>query len=73
LLNGSLIYATPMRPDIKYVCSKLASVAANQLPEDVTAMRRVLQYVYDTRNTCLTFKRGSWAGPDGTVQACCVC
>jgi hypothetical protein len=31
-------------------------------------MRRVLQYLYDTRDTCLTFKRGSWTGPDGTVH-----
>jgi hypothetical protein len=31
-------------------------------------MRRVLQYLFDTRNTCLTFRRGEWTGPDGTVH-----
>jgi hypothetical protein len=30
-------------------------------------MRRVLQYLYDTREARLTFKRGDWAGLDGTV------
>ena len=67
-LCGSLIYATLTRPECKYPCSKLASVVTNPTADDMSAMRRVLQYLYDTRNTCLTFKRGEWAGPDGTVH-----
>jgi hypothetical protein len=31
-------------------------------------MRRVLQYLYNTRETCLTFKQGDWVGPDGIVH-----
>jgi hypothetical protein len=67
-LCGSLIYATLTRPDCKYPCSKLASVVTNPRLEDMHAMRRVLQYLYDTRDTCLTFKRGEWTGPDGTIH-----
>ena len=65
---GSLIYATLTRPDCKYACSKLASVVTNPTQDDLTAMRRVMQYLYDTRKTALTFKRGDWTGPDGTVH-----
>jgi hypothetical protein len=67
-LCGSLIYGTLMRPECKYQCSRLASVVTNPKPDDIDAMRRVLQYLYDTRETCLTFKRGDWIGPDGTVH-----
>jgi hypothetical protein len=67
-LNGSLIYATLTRPECKYPCSKLATVVTNPTEGDVSAMRRVLQYLYNTRETHLTFKRGNWAGPDGTVH-----
>jgi hypothetical protein len=67
-LCGSLIYATLTRPDCKYPCSRLASIVTNPTPEDISALRRVLQYLYDTRETCLTFKRGDWTGPDGTVH-----
>jgi hypothetical protein len=67
-LNGLLIYATLTRPECKYPCSKLATVVTNPTEGDVSAMRRVLQYLYDTRETRLTFKRGDWAGPDGTVH-----
>jgi transposase InsO family protein len=65
---GSLIYATLTRPECKFPCSKMASVVANPTPDDINAMRRVLQYLYDTRNTCLTFRRGEWTGPDGSVH-----
>jgi hypothetical protein len=65
---GSLIYATLTRPDCKYACSKLASVVTNPIPDDICAMRRVLQYLYDTRHTCLKFTRGGWVGPDGTLH-----
>ena len=62
---GSLIYATLTRPECKYACSKLASVVTNPTQDDIKAMRRVLQYLYDTRQTSLKFKRGGWVGPDG--------
>ena len=67
-LNGSLIYATLTRPDVKYPCSKLATIVTNPTADDLSSMRRVLQYLYDTRDTCLTYKRGAWTGPDGTVH-----
>ena len=67
-LNGSLIYATLTRPDVKFPCSKLATVVTNPTESNLHAMHRVLQYLYDTRDTCLTFKRGDWTGPDGTVH-----
>ena len=63
---GALIYATLTRPDCKYACSKLASVVTNPTPADSDAMRRVLQYLYDTRTTPLKFVSGGWVGPDGT-------
>jgi hypothetical protein len=65
---GSLIYATLTRPECKFPCSKLASVVTNPTPDDIHAMRRILQYLYDTRETCLTFRRGEWLGPDGAVH-----
>ena len=67
-LVGSLIYATLTRPECKYPCSKLASVVTNPTQDDMQAMRRVLQYLYDTRQTALKFKRGGWVGPDGTMH-----
>ena len=67
-LNGSLIYATLTRPECKYPCSKLASITINPTEDDTNAMRRVLKYLYDTRNTKLTFTKGPWTGPDGTTH-----
>ena len=67
-LVGSLIYATLTRPDCKYACSKLSSVVVNPTHDHVSAMRRVLQYLYDTRETVLKFKHGNWVGPNGTVH-----
>jgi hypothetical protein len=37
-LMGSLIYATLTRPDIKFACSKLASIVLNPSVEDLDAM-----------------------------------
>ena len=62
---GSLIYATLTRPDIKYPCSKLASVVTNPTEDDIEAMKRVLRYLYFSRKTKLVFKPGTWKGPDG--------
>ena len=67
-LMGSLIYATLTRPDCKYACSKLASVVTNPTSDEISAMERVLKYMYATRNTALTFRPGPWTGPDGTVH-----
>ncbi len=67
-LNGSLIYATLTRPACKYPCSKLATEVTDPTEGDVSAMRRVLQYLNDARQTRLTFKRGHGTGPDGTVH-----
>jgi hypothetical protein len=67
LLNGSLICATLTRPECKYPCSKLATVVTNPTEGDVSAMRRVLQYLYHMRETQLTFKLGNWTKPDGTL------
>ncbi len=53
-LNGLLIYQTRVYP-----CSKLATVVTNPTEGDVSAMRRVLQYLYDTRETRLTFMGGA--------------
>ena len=64
-LMGSLIYASITRPDCKYPCSKLASVVTNPTEDDILAMRRVLRYLYVTRNSPLVFTPGKWVGPDG--------
>jgi hypothetical protein len=68
-LVGSLIYATLTRPDCKYACSVLARIVTNPTTDEIHAMRRVLQYLYDTRHTPLKFTRGGWVGPDGTKHA----
>jgi hypothetical protein len=67
-LVGSLIYATLTRPDIKYPCSKLASVVTNPTEDDMEAMERVLRYLYVSRKTKLTFRPGLWKGPDGNMH-----
>lgn len=64
-LMGSLIYATLTRHECKYACSKLASVAVNPTRSDISAMERILKYLYASRYTKLTFKKGPWRGPDG--------
>jgi hypothetical protein len=64
-LVGSLNYATLTRPDVKYPCSKLASVVANPTEKDLDAMKRVLRYLYVSRETKLTFRPKMWKGPDG--------
>jgi hypothetical protein len=63
-LMGSLIYATLTRHDCKYACSKLASAASNPTRRDIVAMERILQYMYASRETPLTFRKGPWIGPD---------
>ena len=63
-LMGSLIYATLTRHDCKYACSKLASAASNPTKRDIVAMERVLKYMYASRDTPLTFRKGPWIGPD---------
>ncbi len=68
-LVGALIYATLTRPDCKYACSVLARVVTNSTVDEINAMCRVLQYLYDTRHTPLKFTRGGWVGPDGTKHA----
>ena len=68
-LMGSLIYATLTRPECKYACSKLASVVTNPTEVDIGAMKRVLRYLYASRSTSLTFRPGSWTGPDGAVHS----
>ena len=68
-LMGSLIYATLTRPDCKFACSKLASVVINPTPADITAMKRILRYLYVTRTTKVIYRPGSWTGPDGEVHA----
>jgi hypothetical protein len=75
LIVGLLIYSMLTRPDCKYACSKLASVVANPIPDDIGAMCKVLQYLYDTWHTCLKFMRSGWVGPDGvrTESVCSVC
>ena len=68
-LMGSLIYATLTRPDCKFACSRLASIVTNPIADDITAMKRVMRYLYDTRTSCLRFRPGPWTGPNGAVHA----
>ena len=68
-LVGSLIYATITRHDCKFACSKLSSVVTNPTRNDIRAMKRVLRYLYITRDTTLTFRPGSWVGPNGVEHA----
>jgi Reverse transcriptase (RNA-dependent DNA polymerase) len=67
-LMGSLIYSTLTRPDIKFACSKLASIVLNPSTDDLKAMRRILRYLYLSRFTKMTFRQGPWTGPDGSVH-----
>ena len=67
-LMGSLIYATLTRPECKYACSKLSSVVTNPTVKEVKAMERVLKYLYNSRTTKLTFRAGTWVGPNCAVH-----
>jgi hypothetical protein len=67
-IMGSLIYATLTRPECKYACSKLSTVVTNPTEKDLQAMERVLQYLYNSRTTKLTYRAGPWRGPDGAIH-----
>jgi hypothetical protein len=64
---GSIIYGTITRPECKFPCSKLSTIATNPVKSDISAMKRVLRYMYQTKDTTLTFRRGWWTGPDGKL------
>jgi hypothetical protein len=55
-IMGSLIFATLTHPECKYACSKLSTVVTNPTEKDLRAMERVLQYLYNSRNTKLTYR-----------------
>jgi hypothetical protein len=65
--TGSLLFMTLTRPDLRFLCSKLASVAAAPADSDLDALDRAGRYAYDTRETALRFSARPWTAPDGTV------
>lgn len=70
---GTLGYiANISRPLLKQAVSALSRVADNPAPEHLADARRVLIYLYHTRDIPLVFKVGGWVGPDGTVFKSCV-
>ena len=64
---GSCIWATLTRQDIKFSCSRLASVVTCPTLRDIAGMRRILQFLYHTRSTKLVFSPGSWTASNGVV------
>ena len=65
--TGSLLFMTLTRPYLRYVCSKIASVAAASADTDLDALDRAGRYAYNTRETALRFTDQPWTAPDGTV------
>jgi hypothetical protein len=67
-LMGSLIYATITRQECKYACSKLATTMTNPTEQDIKAMKRVLRYLYGTRNTVMCFRPDKWTDTEGVTH-----
>jgi hypothetical protein len=64
--NGSLLFATITRSDIKYLCSKIAGVTTTPTAQAIAALDRGGRYLWDTRFMKLVFSDKPYVAFDGT-------
>ena len=61
---GSLLHiAQVSRPDIAYAVGALGRHAATYGPEHVKAVKRCVQYLFNTRHLCIKYERGTECDP----------
>jgi len=64
---GSAAFAQVTHPGVRLSVSQLACVMHNPADRHLKVARQTIQYLYNTREKPIVFRREQWQGPDGTI------
>ena len=68
MIGSAGFVANLTRPTISCSVSILSRTANNPSKQHLAAARRMLTYLYQTKDMPLTFTAGEWMGPDGKIH-----